>query len=139
MKDSDFVNSSSWPKLTEWCSSCTRTRLVKLVWPREEKVLKEEMFKEVATEGIKKEVIVKEESIGGSTIFTPRSFQSDVFPPSSQPFSQVLGVPFPSSFSTPPCAPYFSPPQCGQTPWPQWVICRACQSWGTVLPCAALS
>ena len=54
MKDSDFVNSSSWPKLTEWCSSCTRTRLVKLVLPREEKVLKEEMFKEVATEGIKK-------------------------------------------------------------------------------------
>ena len=53
MKDSDFVNSSSWPKLTEWCSSCTRTRLVKLVLPREEKVLKEEMFKEVATEGIK--------------------------------------------------------------------------------------
>ena len=59
MKDSDFVNSLSWPKLTEWCSSCTRTRLVKLVLPREEKVLKEEMFKEVATEGIKKEVIVK--------------------------------------------------------------------------------
>ena len=226
MKDSDFVNSSSWPKLTEWCSSCTRTRLVKLVLPREEKVLKEEMFKEVATEKIKKEVKravmlrhkhlprrggegqasrrrrmlayqlklnerlglplsrllkktdamsqrgkarrleeevkVKEEeeevivqkkeekeegfqcnseeaSTGGSTIFTPRSFQSDVFPPSSQPFPQVLGVPFPSSFSTPPCVPYFSPPQCGQTPWPQWVICGACQSWGTVLPCAALS
>ena len=81
----------------------------------------------------------EESSTGGSTIFTPRSFQSDVFPPSSQPFPQVLGVPFPSSFSTPPCAPYFSPPQCGQTPWPQWVICGACQSWGTVLPCAALS
>ena len=45
-KDPHFVNSSSWPKLTEWCSSCTRTRLVKLVLPREEKVLKEEMFKE---------------------------------------------------------------------------------------------
>ena len=81
----------------------------------------------------------EEASTGGSTIFTPRSFQSDVFPPSSQPFPQVLGVPFPSSLSTPPCAPYFSPPQCGQTPWPQWVICGACQSWGTVLPCAALS
>ena len=81
----------------------------------------------------------EEASTGGSTIFTPRSFQSDVFPPSSQPFPQVLGVPFPSSFSTPPCAPYFSPPQCGQTPWPQWVICGSCQSWGTVLPCAALS
>ena len=72
MKDSDFVNSSSWPKLTEWCSSCTRTRLVKLVLPREEKVLKEEMFKEVATEGIKKEVIVKEESIYASTQTPPQ-------------------------------------------------------------------
>ena len=45
MKDSDFVNSSSWPKLTEWCSSCTRTRLEKLVLPREKKVLKEEVAK----------------------------------------------------------------------------------------------
>ena len=72
MKDSDFVNSSSWPKLTEWCSSCTRTRLVKLVLPREEKVLKEEMFKEVATEGIKKEVIVKEESSYASTQTPPQ-------------------------------------------------------------------
>ena len=71
MKDSDFVNSSSWPKLTKWCSSCTRTRLVKLVLPREEKVLKEEMFKEVATEGIKKEMIVKEESSYASTQTPP--------------------------------------------------------------------
>ena len=68
-----------------------------------------------------------------------RSFQSDVFPPSFHPFPQVLGVPFPPSFSTPPCAPYFSPPQCGQMPWLQWVICGACQSWGTVLPCAVMS
>ena len=235
-KNPHFVNSSSWPKLTEWCSSCTRTRLVKLELPREEeKVFKEEMITEVATEGIKEEVIVKEESsdastqtppqksrrrggqasrrrrmlayqlklterlglplsrllketdamsprgkarklekevkvkvekeevkeetvvhkkeekeeslrckseeasTGGSTVFTPRSFQSDVFPPSFHPFPQVLGVPFPPSFSTPPCAPYFSPPQCGQMPWLQWVICGACQSWGTVLPCAVLS
>ena len=81
----------------------------------------------------------EEASTGGSTVFTPGSFQSDVFPPSLHPFPQVVGVPFPSSFSTPPCAPYFSPPQCGQMPWPQWVICGACQSWGTVLPCAVLS
>ena len=77
MKDSDFVNSSSWPKLTEWCSSCTRTRLVKLVLPREEKVfkeeiIKEEIFKEVASEGIKKEVIVKEESSYASTQTPPQ-------------------------------------------------------------------
>ena len=70
----------------------------------------------------------EEASTGGSTIFTPRSFQSDVFPPSFHPFPQVLGVPFPPSFSTPPCAPYFSPPQCGQMPWLQWVICGACKS-----------
>ena len=30
-------------------------------------------------------------------------------------------------------------PQCSQMPWLQWVICGACQSWGTVLPCALLS
>ena len=82
----------------------------------------------------------EEASTGGSTSFTPRSFQSDVFQPSSHPFPQVLGVPFSSPcYSTPPYVPSFSPPQCGQMPWPQWVICGACQSWGTVLPCAVLS
>ena len=38
----------------------------------EEKVLKEEMFKEVATEGIKREVIVKEESSYASTQTPPQ-------------------------------------------------------------------
>ena len=72
-KDPHFVNSSSWPKLTEWCSSCTRTRLVKLELPREEeKVFKEEMITEVATEGIKEEVIVKEESSDASTQTPPQ-------------------------------------------------------------------
>ena len=35
-EDPDFENSSSWPKLTEWCSSCTKIRLVRLVLPPEE-------------------------------------------------------------------------------------------------------
>ena len=242
-KDPNFEHSPNWPKLTEWCPSCTKTRLVRVVLPAEEKVLEEEKITEVATKGIKEEVIVKEESsdastqtppqksrrrggqasrrrrmlayqlklterlglplsrllketdamsqrgkarrleeesaspslkgkrtkvevkedekeeivqkeeekeermrcnkekasTGGSTLFTPRSFQSDVFPPSSHPFPQVLGVPFPSPYSTPPCIPYFSPPSCGQMPWPQLVMCGACQSWGTILPCAVLS
>ena len=106
------------------------------------KVEKEEEETIVHTKEEKEESLrckSEEASTGGSTFFTPRSFQSDVFPPSFHPFPQVLGVPFPPSFSTPPCAPYFSPPQCGQMPWLQWVICGTCQSWGTLLPCTVLS
>ena len=234
-KDPDFENSSSWPKLTEWCSSCTKTRLVRVVLPpEEEKVREEEKIPDLVTAAgdVKKEscdasvqdactqtpprtrrrrggcgsrrrrmlafqlrlterfglplsrllclketdaksprakakrleeaatsallegpeVKVKQENLceggreegvrcssagastGGSTIFTPRSSQSDVSPPSSPPFPQVLPF-FPPCF--PP--PYYNPPQCGQMPWLQWVICGACQSWGTVLPCAVMS
>ena len=250
-KDPDFENSPSWPKLTEWCSSCTKTRLVRVVLPpEEEKVCEEEKIFDLVTSVeevshehvvVKKEICdattqdactqtpvqkprrrggcgsrrrrmlafqmmlterrglplsrllhlrktdakspmvkvrrleeksaspvlkvrrtevmvekeeeekmlegeIKEEGVrcnsvgaltGGSTLFTPRSFQSGVFPPSSHPFPQVLPF-FPPCFP-PPNMPYFNPPQCGQMPWLQWVICRACQSWGTVLPCAIFS
>ena len=228
-KDPAFKNSSSWPKLTEWCSSCTKTRFVKLVLPLEETmVIKEEMvFKEKVikveilepntgemksfdastqtpprksrrtggqgsrtkrmlayqlmlterfglplsrlhrlkkTSGrfprVKKEMKHdvmeekvddvqknaevnsnrKEASAGGTTLFTPRSFQSDALSPPSQPFPQPT-----SPFSTP-CfpsptssLPLFTHPQCGQMPWPQWVQCGACQVWGTVLPCYVFS
>ena len=49
-KDPNFQNSSSWPKLTEWCSSCTKTRVVKVVLPtEEEKVLEEEKILDIVT------------------------------------------------------------------------------------------
>ena len=73
-------------------------RLEEEVKEEEEEVIVQK--KEEKEEGV--QCNSEEASTGGSTIFTQRSFQSDVFPPSSQPFPQVLGVPFPSSFSTPP-------------------------------------
>ena len=42
-KDPGFENSSSWPHLVQWCSSCKVTRSVRLVLPKEEiKPVKEE-------------------------------------------------------------------------------------------------
>ena len=38
-EDPNFENSSDWPEVVEWCSSCTITRVVKLVLPNEIKVL----------------------------------------------------------------------------------------------------
>ena len=38
---------------------------------------------------------------------------------------------------TPPNMPHFTHPQCGQVPWHQEMIFKACQSWGNWLPCAA--
>ena len=50
-KDPDYKNSPSWPKLTEWCSSCTMTRLVDLVLPTEgEKVVKNEILIKIKEE-----------------------------------------------------------------------------------------
>ena len=55
--DPAFENSPSWPKLTEWCSSCTKTRLVKVVLhSEEEKVQKQKDDKE-------EEIIAKEEVV----------------------------------------------------------------------------
>ena len=98
---------------------------------KEEKILEGE----IKEEGVKCSSVGA--STGGSTIFTPRSFQSDVFPPSFHPFPQVFPF-FPPCFP-PPNMPCYNPPQCGQMPRLQWVVCGACQSWGTVLPCALLS
>ena len=36
MKEPDFENSTDWPMVVEWCSSCADTRAVKLVLPEEE-------------------------------------------------------------------------------------------------------
>ena len=47
-KDPEYETSSSWPMLVEWCSSCSITRLVRLVLPKEEsKVLEAEVKEEV--------------------------------------------------------------------------------------------
>ena len=241
-KDPDFKHSPSWPKLTEWCSTCTMTRLVDLVLPtEEEKVVKNEVLVKIKEEKIdeaakeenegssmdastqtppqkkkrggqgsrrrrllafqlmltqrqglpmsrllclaekgsrsprkrrtsrrlKQEITspdLKEEKVevklekddeekkegrrsnseeasagGSSTNFTPRSFQSDVFTPSSQPFSQVLNTHFTSPSFTPSFQPCFTHQLCGQMPWPQPVLCGACQTWGTVLPCLFVS
>ena len=82
----------------------------------------------------------EEASAGGSsTNFTPRSFQSGVFTPSSQPFSQVPSMPLNSPSFTPSFWPYNTHLLCGQMPWPQPVLCGACQAWGTVHPCLLVS
>ena len=66
--------------------------------------------------------------IGGSTLFTPSSFQSDVFSPSSHPFPQVLPF-FPLCF--PPlnmgC---YVPPQCSQMPCSS----AQCVDWAMQIP-----
>ena len=49
-RDPGLVTSSSWPHLMEWCSTCTSSRMVRLVLPEEEaEVVEEEMYAE--TEG----------------------------------------------------------------------------------------
>ena len=238
-KDPDYKNSPRWPKLTEWCSSCTMTRLVDLVlFTEEEKVVKNEILFKIKEEKIDDVVkeekgdsfmdastqtaperkkrggqgsrrwrllafqlmltqrqglpksrllylaekgarspgkrrtsttqpVLKEEKVevkqekddvhdeekkedgrsnseeasagGSSTNFTPRSFQSGVFTPSSQPFSQVPSMPLNSACFTPSFQPYFMHLLCGQMPWPQPVLCGACQAWGTVHPCLLVS
>ena len=41
-KDPSFETSSNWPHLVEWCTSCTSTRTVRLVLPKEEVEMVEE-------------------------------------------------------------------------------------------------
>ena len=75
-QDPGFENSSSWPHLTEWCSTCKATRSTKLVLPEEEakvpmeeeeELVKKEKNMEVVKE---KEYCPREEvSSSGSPIF----------------------------------------------------------------------
>ena len=46
-EDPDFENSSDWPMVVEWCliSSCTITRVVKLVLPEEDDKVLEDISK----------------------------------------------------------------------------------------------
>ena len=50
-KDPDYAASSNWPSLVEWCSTCTTTRLVRLV-------LSEEEHEAVAKEEVEEETMV---------------------------------------------------------------------------------
>ena len=52
-KDPDYATSSNWLSLVEWCSTCTSTRLVKLVLPEEEHEVKEAVIKEEVEEETK--------------------------------------------------------------------------------------
>ena len=53
-KDPDFENSTDWPMIVEWCSSCAITRVVKLVLSEEEiKVLEPALEVERSTTDFK--------------------------------------------------------------------------------------
>ena len=60
-KDPDYVTSSNWPSLVEWCSTCTSTRLVRLVLPEEEHEVKEAVVKEEVEEETKVDFNMGEE------------------------------------------------------------------------------
>ena len=69
-KDPNFKHSSNWPKLTEWCSSCTKTRLVRVLLPaEEEKVLEEEKIPNLVT--AVGDVVVKDVSAKDACTQTP--------------------------------------------------------------------
>ena len=73
-------------------------------------------------------------STGGSTHFTPRSTHADVILPSPQPLPCFL--PFPNLFTpffTPPNLPLYVSSPVGQMPGSFWVLCGACNSWGTIV------
>ena len=239
-KDPEFVTSSNWPSLVEWCSTCTSTRLVRLVLPEEEHEVKEAAVKEEVEDktkvesnveedkascceatardactqtpgrrrrggrgsrmkrllafqllltkkkglplsrlltGIKKtdsrdskreeQMRLQEESASpllkrknikedvkeekeeescpgkgapssGSNHFTLRSFTTVTNPPSTQPLPHGPCLPPSPAVSpplfTPPWIPFHHPPQFGQMPAANWVVCGSCQMWGTVVP-----
>ena len=242
-KDPDYASSPSWPSLVEWCSTCTSTRLVKLVLPEEEQVNEEEETKveektkvdgnvemdeascceatcrdactqtprrrrrggrgskmrrllefqllltkkkglplsrlltkmketvprdsrreeqmrlqeESASPLLKSKKVnedVKEEESGpgmgapssGSNDFTLRSSPTVANPPSNQPLPHGPCLPSSTAFPlftpplftptplTPPWIPFQHPPQFGQMPAANWVVCGSCQTWGTVAP-----
>ena len=78
-------------------------------------------------------------SAGGSTIFTPRSSQSDSAVPTLDSFPLPTTTTFhlsPPSYIWLPVQPFtalYNAPPCGLMPGQQWVICGACNSWGNVV------
>ena len=78
-------------------------------------------------------------SSGDSQIFTPRSFHPDVTNPTLNPFPQLPTAPHSFHHSPPsyiwlphPVTTFFSSPPSGLMPGHQWLICGACNSWGSV-------
>ena len=49
-KDPDFENSTDWPGIVEWCSSCAISRVVKLVLPEETTVLEPASAQDACTQ-----------------------------------------------------------------------------------------
>ena len=71
-KDPGFENSSSWPHLVQWCSSCKETRAVRLVLPKEE--IKPVGEEEETLEAIQEEGCIESKSLDACTQ-TPRPKQ----------------------------------------------------------------
>ena len=91
-QDPGFENSSSWPHLTEWCSTCTATRSMKLVLPEEEAKVPMEEEEEVVKKEKNMEVEKEKEygpregvSSSGSPIFTLRNSQTGASTPPPKP------------------------------------------------------
>ena len=97
-------------------------------------------------------------STGGQTLSTPRSNQPEEVKPTPEPALQCPNTPPFPNLSSPfythtntspityishpqhfpqfssPYTPFFIPPTCGGLmPGPQWVLCGACQAWGTIM------
>ena len=78
-------------------------------------------------------------SAGDSTIFTPRSSQSDSAVPTLDSFPLPTTTTFhlsPPSYIWLPVQPFtalYNAPPCGLMPGQQWVTCGACHSWGSVV------
>ena len=49
-KDPDFENSTDWPGIVEWCSSCAISRVVKLVLPKDTTVLESASAQDACTQ-----------------------------------------------------------------------------------------
>ena len=142
-QDPGFENSSSWPHLTEWCSTCTATRSMKLVLPEEEAKVPMEEEEEVVKKGKNMEVVKEKEycpregvSSSGSPIFTLRNSQTGAStpPPKPQtPWPDAPPFPPPPLFTSPLLPPNQTPQYCA-TPAANWGFCGGCHCWGPVLP-----
>ena len=68
-KDPSYETSSSWPYLVEWCSSCTSTRTVRLLLPKEEAEMVE---KETEAESVAASTVCEEKKSCDACTQTPR-------------------------------------------------------------------
>ena len=97
-----------------------------------ERKQEESMVPKVKEEKEEESCPTEKVSTGGFPIFTPRSFPTGANSPLSQPLPQQSSIPpFPAS---PLLLPLVQTPLGSQMPVANWVICGACQTWGTVFP-----